>query len=300
VAEIRKGGDLKKQIKPYKLATVYDPDILPVALISLEDEGGRRATLVKNGIPISWSNHHFKAVRINEEEQQFKDIINMEKMAKLKGDKIFAGEIGCAYSHRCVAQWLATSPFELMLIVEDDIVPCCSNYENKVINIANSFQKLAQRGQSFMVHLGLPNRLDKGSYARPVYFSSSFRKDMPYSISMHIGDDRTIWYAHAYLLSKQAAINAINIEKKLMTLADDWVSRRHLGLLDKIFYCHPRIFEQNLSLYSCIGVRTSGIPPKEKSSTQKYANSIYHSIVAGSFFSKIHNRLLSYIPVYIK
>jgi GR25 family glycosyltransferase involved in LPS biosynthesis len=292
---------MKKIIKPFSILENHKQNTtMPIALISLAHEEKRRRILVENGIPASWVENYFQGADFRNSQHKIDNVANINMMQEVKGGEVFPGEIGCALSHKRVAEWLANSSFNLMLVLEDDVIPLPSNFEDQVIQIAESFQPVAKDGLSFIVHLGLPEQMAKNTLARRVYFLSHFQNKERPSIYMYIGSERTIWYAHAYLISKQAAINTLNIEKKLLTLADDWVARRNMGLIDSIFFCYPRLFYQNEQIPSCIGSRSDSPGTAQKLATNPLPLRIYHTITRGFFYGKLRERLVSTLPVFLK
>ncbi len=276
-------------------------DILPVVIISLKDQSERRKALSKNKIPISWINNFFCASDLRSaNKQEVEKIADLDKLKKFYGYECTSSEIGCALSHKKVCEWLANSPYELMLVLEDDIVPIMKNYEQEIKEIATKVYSLTQKKLSFIVHLGLkPHQVTK-TLKRKVISLSNLKAQNKSTLFLDCENGDHIWYAHAYLISKSAAINTIKLEKKILLLADDWGGKKKMGIIDKIFYCQPPIFAQNEDIESTIGIRESGQNNNDSQiQTSSFTLRAYESFKKGLFLSKILKRIKSKFPFII-
>jgi hypothetical protein len=68
----------------------------------------------------------------------------------------------------------------------------------------------------------------------------------------HVDPDRTLWRAHAYLISRGAAERSRVRESRIATLADDWGARLRLKLIDALFYTRPVLLAQDEDMRSTI------------------------------------------------
>lgn len=278
--------------------------ILPVALISLKDQVERRKILENRKIPTLWIQNYFQGVDLRGlNHKELKDIAELDEMRNFYGREINSGEIGCALSHREANNWLANSNFDLMLILEDDIIPNIPFFEAEIERIANIFYSAAQNKVAFIVHFGLKKHHVQNALKRKVYSLSNFKNKKESTAFMHCEPGkRTLWYTHAYLISKAAAINTIKFEPKIKILADDWGARYNLGVLDSIFYCQPQIFNQDELIPSTIGVRfndSNDIEQESKIKSRPLSLRIYDTIKDGSFLSKLYARGKSIFPVLV-
>lgn len=285
--------------------------VLPVAIISLKDQVDRRKKLIERNIPVLWVNHYLEAADFRFASQsQVQDVANTSKIEALIKREVCPSEIGCAFSHQKAHHWLAKSNFDLMLVLEDDVIPEQPNFEVLVAQIAQFFFPTARKGLAFIVHLGAPENQIARALKRKVYSVSSQSSVMP-KFFMHSDPDKRLWRAHAYLLSKGAAIKAQKLEPKLVTLADDWNTRREMGILDAVFYSHPKIFSQDEDISSNIGSRGEDREQDIKLVPAFFHLRVYHAINNGNFFRQslnsalfrahmLYARILSNFPVFLR
>ncbi|WLE98262.1 MAG: glycosyltransferase family 25 protein [Candidatus Electrothrix communis] len=290
-----------------------ETDTLPVALISLEDQDERRNLLKKNKIPSVWVDNYFKASDCRLATQfQLSSFADIKTLEKLVERKILPSEIGCALSHRKASDWLAASKFDLLLVLEDDIIPEQSDFEDQLIKIALSFQAIARKGLAFIVHLGASEGQTTHALTRRVWRVTDQRLLARSNIFMHIDPDKTLWRAHAYLISKGAAIQAQELGPKLSMLADDWGEYRKKGILDAIFYCNPKLFKQDQEIPSTIGnYKLRKQYYDTNNATESFGTRIHHAMMNGCFwkqatssfffrFRKLRATLMSKIPVILR
>ena len=104
----------------------------------------------------------------------------------------------------------------------------------------------------FVCHLGTrPDQLEQ-SLRRPLSLSAPLQEAR--RIWCHIDPRPTVWRAHAYLLSRGAARRIAAREPLMRSVADDWIRRRDLGLIKRLYLIDPRIFGQDETLTSTLGV----------------------------------------------
>lgn len=162
-------------------------------------------------------------------------------------------EIGCAQSHRAVASWLAASEHDMALILEDDVVPQFIDLKSMLRSVVEDLRAHAQTGAAFICHLGAPSRQTRlGSRRKVVRKARPWSEALPIRLWLHTDPGYGLWFAHAYLLSKGAALRQVRLEPKIRTLADDWRLRREIGLLDEIFFTQPILFAQDQAIPSTI------------------------------------------------
>lgn len=298
-----------------KLKGDENPDeVIPVVLLSLEDQVKRRDILKDRGVPQEWIDSYLKCsdmrnIHISAVEKYIDDIIKLES---LLGRKVRPTEIGCAISHKTATNWLAKSNFNMMIIFEDDIIPHFEDFEKRTIEVVKFLMPSAINKKNFICHLGAPSHQIVHALKRPVYsLQSIFCTELSMSkIFLHTDPDKTIWRAHAYIVSKSAALKAYELETKYVSLADDWCFRRKFGIIKKIFYCQPIIFKQDEENDSTI--RPVNHNDGYKSNIEKYNFTIrlLKAIKHGEFFKRsylsamfrlsvLKARLASYIPIII-
>lgn len=300
------------KIVPFsKLKGDENPDeVIPIALLSLDDQKKRRENLKKREIPHEWVDNYFKCLDMRNADQcQLYKFIDEKKFESLYRRKILPAEAGCAMSHRMASDWLAASNFYLMIIIEDDVIPQFLDFEKRLTEIGSLFMRSAKKKKSFICHLGASEH--QIGYKRKVYsLSESQVGTIMSKIFLFINPDNTIWYAYAYMISKAYALNSIDIEKKHISLADDWVTRRSMGIIDSIFYCAPKIFIHDKTADSTIRIKKYNneckLDCKKNDFIIRMINAVNHghfliSLRASFLFrySKIKARFLSCFPFII-
>lgn len=225
---------------------------LPIALISLHDQEHRRALLEMRGVPSDLIRNYFPA--IDGRAEAFSTHRNqklLDKLGKRYGRTIQNSELACAQSHQLAALWLARSRFDMMLVLEDDVIPSSADAFEKVMLVALSL-RLHARKRAWICHLGpKPNQVNK-IWSRKVVFASEESVTNP-ELHLHCDPEKGLWRAHAYLVSRIAAERVLSQEGDVNSLADDFCLLKNLGLLDEIFYCNPRVFRQDEEIESTIG-----------------------------------------------
>lgn len=245
------------RILPWFQASSYvGHDVLPVAVISLPDQSERRRLLTERGVPAGWLHPYWSASDLRTATaQELAAFVDLDAYPTFSGEPLRAAVVGCATSHRHLAQWLSATSFPLLLVLEDDVVPNITDPGAAVLEVARQLWPAAVRGDSFVCHLGTkPEQLDQ-SLRRPLKRPANCQAEP--CLWWHIDPRPTIWRAHAYLISRGAAQQTVELEPRMRSVADDWILRRDLGLIDRLYLIQPRIFCQDESLPS-----TLGIPPE--------------------------------------
>lgn len=286
---------MKISLIPYKLtrASVNPGEtIIPVSLISLPDQEPRRLLLLRRGIPLSWVENYFQGVDFRAlpvaNLNEYADIINLEKINKRK---VRPGEIGCALAHHSATQSLMQTPFDLMLVLEDDVIPLSDHFEEQILTLTQRLMPLALRGVAFICHLGAPHQQADHALKRLVINRGRVRTPSQPILYLHSDPDKTLWRAHAYLISRAAIRRAQQIEPKIMTLADDWCERRRMGILDYIFYSRPVVFRQDETIDSTIRPKdhNDGYQPSQLSGT--FISRLFASLYDGTIINRAHSSL---------
>jgi hypothetical protein len=248
--------------------------VLPVAVISLPDQVERRRLLIERGVPGVWVDPYWSATDLRAAtSDQLAPFVDVQAYPQFSFEPLRAAVVGCATSHRLLAHWLAASGFPLLLVLEDDVLPSTADPSNAVLEMANHLWPAAVRGDSFVCHLGTrPEQLDQ-SLRRPLKHSAFTRNQR--RLWWHIDPRPTIWRAHAYLLSRGAALRTVMNEPRMLSVADDWIRRRNLGLIDRLYLVDPCIFRQDETLTSTLGIPPLPLPdPPSGSLFQRGAASL--------------------------
>lgn len=226
---------------------------LPVALISLPDQANRRAACIERGMPADWVDNYWPATDMRGTElataARLADIPGMESEL---GRSVTPAEVGCAASHRAVAAWLARSEYPMALVLEDDAVPVQGAFEVTVAQIAGLLANHAERGAAFICHLGPRREQTQHALSRPVRCEGV---RMVQRLRLHTDPSRTLWRAHAYFLSREAAKRQVESEPELSVVADDWCAMRRRGYFDELFFTEVAVFAQDEIAESTIGGR---------------------------------------------
>lgn len=237
---------------------------VPVFLISLPDQENRRAVLLERGIPPEWVAASFQAVdKRGADIETLRQTALDEKFVESAGCLPLAGEIGCALSHREVALWLASSTYDLALVLEDDVVPRGLDWQRLSVEAARSLLPHARSGAAFVCLLGA--RPDQADTA--LHRSVTWRGSPPRGVQLfeHVDPERTLWRAHAYLISRGAAKRTRTQERFVTTLADDWGARLRLKLIDELYYTRPVMITQDEVCVSTIDPDQGRLPVRRKS-----------------------------------
>ncbi len=217
---------------------------VPVLLISLPDQQERRETLLARGLPQEWVASSFPAVdKRGAEVEALRRSALAPAFSASTGRQLMAGEIGCAMSHRQAALWLAASDHELALVLEDDLIPSHPEWRSQCAAMARALLPYARRRAAFVCLLGArPDQADAALHRAVTWNGPAPNGPQLFE---HVDPDRTLWRAHAYLISRGAAERSRDREARIATLADDWGTRLRLGLIDALFYTRPVLIAQD-------------------------------------------------------
>ena len=161
------------------------------------------------------------------------------------GRPVRPAEIGCALSHRTAACWLARSPHAMALVLEDDIVPLGGDWQQAVAATASVLLRHALNDAAFICLLGARHDQADSALNRRVVSSERSPSAVTPAIFLHTDPGRALWRAHAYLISRAAAVRSCRDEPTIVTLADAWCERQRRGLIDEIFYTRPILIAQD-------------------------------------------------------
>ncbi|MCH4544014.1 glycosyltransferase family 25 protein [Ochrobactrum sp. A-1] len=215
----------------------------------MSDAEHRRERLLKAGIPQEWISHYFKATDLRGDNgsvaQKYVDNLAINH---LYGAPLRPAEIGCAMSHIGAYKWLASSEFDLMLVLEDDILPRSNSHIADLQSICTALALPAHQGHAFICHLGVENSYFRHGKVRGVKFPDGRRRP---DIVLHSDKGRDIWLAHAYLISKSAALRISN-QGDIKCLADDFLSFLHRGAIENIFVAKPAIYDQDNEIMTSV------------------------------------------------
>ncbi|MBL3565887.1 glycosyltransferase family 25 protein [Rhodovulum sulfidophilum] len=243
-------------------------DIIPVALVSLDDATARRADLRQAGFPADWVEGYWPASDLrNADEAHLSEIADMEHFVRSIGRRPLPGEIGCALSHRRVMEWLANSDHPLVLIFEDDARPADPRAFDVLPELLIPLFEHGRQGASFILHLGVKRRRRPKTINRVLAgCGAGFWHRW---IVRDAGKDHSIWLAHAYVISREAARRTLAAETPIRTVADDFMRRGQEGLHDHFLYSEPGLFLQPPDSGSMIDptevIRKVHAKPKRKS-----------------------------------
>jgi len=265
---------------------------VPVALISLTDQGNRRAILAGRGIPLDWVNnywlgHDYRGM----DRSEFYALADVTGLEARHGRPLRAGEIGCAQSHKAASPQMLQFSCDLLLVLEDDVIPESSHVLEQVALLAERLLPHARSGAAFVCLLGAPEQQADGALKRRVV-SPRRKPDLCPDLFLHIDPVKTLWRAHAYFISKEAAQRALTLEPKILTLADDWCERRRLGVIDEILYCRPIVFRQDEVADSTIRPRDHGENHKPKKFDGTLTTRLLRSVSNGTFMRQARASIL--------
>lgn len=223
---------------------------IPVAVISLKDAAERRDVLIERGVPEAWIENYWIGTDMRSESYESLDKYACKKEIEDRNNRpLRSGEVGCAMSHFSVQRWLAGSEYSMALILEDDIIPITEGWMQDLEEVGKALLPHARAGGAFICHLGAPAYVWETTIKRSVRFSGAQPRT---KVLLHADPDRTIWRAHAYFVSRPAALRSLALEPKIMTLADDWNERRRVKLIDEIFFTLPALIGQDEEIASQI------------------------------------------------
>jgi GR25 family glycosyltransferase involved in LPS biosynthesis len=260
-----------------------DQSIALVAIVSLADALDRRKALAERGLPSEWISKFFPAVDMRngkggENGNMF--IADQEAAREKYGRELRPPEIGCASSHIEVARTLSTSDFDLMLVLEDDVLPVIPNFLVELKCIGEELIHPAKRGAAFFCHVGSRFRpaMRRVMNNRKINFDSKIAK-----LYIHCDSDFDLWQSHAYFISKAAATRLCEAERRVKLLADDWSYKTKIGVFDQQFLCWPRIFSQDECAPSTIQMQSQSASNAIQSDMW---TRILNSTKEGEFFSR--------------
>ena len=131
------------------------------------------------------------------------------------------GEIGCLLSHRSVTAWFSgCDKASLLVVLEDNVIPSSSDFYDQLYCLVVFLEREAASGGAFVCHLGPREGQWKKSFSRKVAVGEELSGAC--SLYSHCGKEKDIWLAHAYVISKEAALRYSTLSVSGGFLADDW------------------------------------------------------------------------------
>jgi hypothetical protein len=230
---------------PYPLP---DGSRIRAYLLSLCDDHERRAALLRHGVATDLVHGFQPAI-----DHRYVDpgtLPELQDAAATReryGRLLRGGEVGCAASHRAVYRDLIDSGDALALVFEDDVVEVGDGFAALPPLIAEL--RRVDPDLAYVCHLGVPTKVRFGvrvpgyPFARIAIDDASpprrYRR-------FRVVDPRrpTLWFTHAYLISRSAALRILRNEPRIRLQADDWRTRIREGSLDFLFLSPP-LFLQN-------------------------------------------------------
>lgn len=239
-----------KDLSSWK-ASMQDKNSVPLAIISLPEAETRRDALIVDGFPADWVVNYWPATDMRSAEQADLEELDMYRRIKQKyGRVILPGEIGCLLSHMAAIKWFyEESAADFLVVFEDDILPTRPDFVGKLSELVTFFSKSELKEKAFICHLGPRPTQWKSSFSRKI-FSAVFA-DSEMAIYQHIDNQRGLWRAHAYIVSREAAARYSSHSYSVDFLADDWLKIKKKLAIDLLFVA-PRIFSQNTTFGSMI------------------------------------------------
>jgi hypothetical protein len=138
-------------------------------MISLPDQEHRRDFCLERGFPNDWVTDYWPATDLRGAERAAASALaDIPAMEAAQGRAVTAAEVGCAASHRAVAEWLLRSGHDLVLVFEDDAVPLATDFQQTVRETAGLLAIHAAKGAAFVCHLGARPEQLRDALARPV------------------------------------------------------------------------------------------------------------------------------------
>lgn len=265
-------------------------ETIPVALISLPDQVERRTLLLERGIPEPWVANYFHAADLRRVTiADLPGYADVRRIEAVNNRPLRPAEIGCSISHRAVQRWLLTTNSNMALVLEDDVVPDDPAFVDRIVEISDRLLPHAKTGAAFVCLLGARADQVDMSWIRPVSRRSTRQRES--GLLLHADPVRSLWRAHAYLVSRGAARRQDRIESKVLTLADAWNERRHLGLVDEVFFACPRILRQDEDIPSTIRPADCGGGYKFPSPRPSKAVRAMRAIKNRTFFTQLCSSL---------
>ncbi len=213
-----------------------------VAVLSLADCPERRAELLRHGLPPAWVEKHWPAADLRHHPpEHVATYLDAEAASQRYRRAWRSSEVGCALSHRSALLAFLATPAQLLLVLEDDVIPTPPSLLPALRQLV--IPLLQARPQALLCHLGpRPEQLDPTDL-RPLQLA---QPGPPTPLRLHQNRIRPLWRAHAYLISREAARRCLALEPHgLQLLADDWQARRQAGALGLLLVADPPVFEQN-------------------------------------------------------
>lgn len=259
------------------MSLLKDSYVLPICIISLTEEVGRRERLRERGIPNQWISQYFTAFDLREATNATsQEYVDNQTIIKRYGRTLRPAEIGCAMSHFNAYKWLASSDYQLMLILEDDIIPRTPHHITELQSICSVIAPLAQHQIPFICHLGVQDSYFQSGASRKVTFLAEHV--ISHDLLLHSDKGRAVWLAHAYLISRAAAVRILK-QGAITCVADDFSAFHKSGAIEKIFIAKPGVYEQDQNIKSTVQVNTT-VSVNHARGLKNYIEKIYYRITS--------------------
>lgn len=268
-------------------------DEVPVFVISLDDQVSRRQDLVRRGVPAPWVHAYFPAIDLRvARTQAVAELADLDAFEAALGRQILSSEIGCAKSHKAVADWLAASQYPMALVLEDDAIPIGDAWFEQLMAVAEALSAHANSGAAFICHLGAPhNQTDAALKRRVVWRDGQPPVGTP-QLFLHADPGRSLWRAHAYLISRAAACRRLRQEPRIVTLADDWREKQRRREIDEIFYTWPILIGQDEERPSTIRLQKHTEVHGSHPVAGSFLGRIYRAVYGGNFTKQLYGSVL--------
>nr|WP_295710033.1 glycosyltransferase family 25 protein [uncultured Halomonas sp.] len=229
----------------------FEDDDIPVAIISLEEAQSRRSTLIERGFPTDLVNGFWPACDMrglpDSALHSYKEYFDIKR---IYGRPPVSAELGCLFSHTAIIKWLAEQDVvSSVIIFEDDVVLDESNGFEGLTQLAEGLSGFAKSGKPYICHLGLKKEQWKFALTRKILTEFSLRHEQ--DLFNLVDSKSKIWRAHAYIISKRAAKQYLEMVDKTGFLADDWkfiISQTSA----KFIFVTPPMFTQDEEVVSTI------------------------------------------------
>jgi glycosyl transferase family 25 len=213
-----------------------------VAVISLPDCSERRAALCQRGLPPAWVEHYWPGADLRNQPADRVDAFLAAEPARRRYRRSWrSSEVGCALSHRSALLAFLATPARLLLVLEDDVIPSFAALPPALNQVV--IPLLQARPQALLCHLGPRPEHLVPSDLRPLRL---LHPGASPPLWVHQNRIRSLWRAHAYVISREAAKRCLALEPDgLQLLADDWQARRMAGALGRLLVADPPLFSQD-------------------------------------------------------
>ena len=176
-----------------------------IFVISLKDAVQRRASIVAQlssmGLEFEFQDAIYGKNLSSEEVQK---LVDQRIAYRYEGFQLTPGEIGCALSHLAVYKRIIDEKIPYALIFEDDVVVC-----PELVNVIQSID-----ADGTLLRHGI-------TLFSECLVSTSPTLRLPFG-GMSLHDVKWGWFAHAYIITNEAARKLIELQTPVKHVADCW------------------------------------------------------------------------------